>query len=203
MLALVSTFSKWLEGDENSDRWYGHTMPFTAKERRILISHWTGEAYKELVGEKYQKFRWSQFEKTGCLITTDGSEDDKIAPEGLEDYTVPPPSVLDPVLEPPQGNVTVEADDLLEELDGFDVVGEEVEDGILKEDDVLEDNVEDRNEDHDLKGRKVEILYSNGWYTGDINYFNSNLNEYKVTFTDGTCDYVKFSDIDGIEVKLV
>ena len=67
----------------------------------------------------------------------------------------------------------------------------------------MEDNVEDRSEDHDLKGRKVEILYSNGWFMGDINYFNSNLNEYKVTFTDGTCDYIKFSDIDGIEVKLV
>ena len=154
------------------------------------------------MGEKYQKFRWSQFEKTGCLITADGSEDDKITPEGLEDK-VPPPSVLDPVLEPPQGNATVENDDLLEELDGFDVASEEVEDGILKEDDILEDNVEDRSEDHDLKGKKVEILYSNGWFTGNINYFNKNLNEYKVTFTDGTCDYVKFSDIDGIEVKLV
>ena len=74
-----------------------NALPDLAKMAKILEP-----GYKELVGEKYQKFRWSQFEKTGCLITADGSEDDKIAPEGLEDYTVPPPSILDPVLEPPQ-----------------------------------------------------------------------------------------------------
>ena len=35
-------------------------------------------------------------EKTGCLITADGSEDEKIQPEGLPEYRVPPPSILDP-----------------------------------------------------------------------------------------------------------
>ena len=29
------------------------------------------------------------FEKTGCLITTDGSQDEKIRPQGLDAYTVP------------------------------------------------------------------------------------------------------------------
>ena len=34
--------------------------------------------------------------KTGCLITTDGSEDNKIHPEGLPDHKVPPPILLEP-----------------------------------------------------------------------------------------------------------
>ena len=61
------------------------------KQRRILITHWVGEAFNTLMGEDYSKTRYRCFEKTGCLITADGSEDDKIAPEGLTNYVVPPP----------------------------------------------------------------------------------------------------------------
>lgn len=45
---------------------------------------WTAEAWRELSANKdfFQKL----FEKTGCLITADGSEDDKIRPQGLEAY---------------------------------------------------------------------------------------------------------------------
>ena len=89
---IINTkFSTWLEDDTNSTRWYGEGESFSAKERRILISQWAGDAYGELVGEKYDRFRWRQFEKTGCLITADGSEDEKITPEGLKDYLVPQP----------------------------------------------------------------------------------------------------------------
>ena len=35
--------------------------------------------------------------KTGCLITTDNSEDHLIKPEGLPEYQVPPPSLVEPV----------------------------------------------------------------------------------------------------------
>ena len=40
---------------------------------------------------------------TGCLITTDGSDDSLIKLEGLDDYVVLPLSVVDPSLEPSKG----------------------------------------------------------------------------------------------------
>ena len=60
------------------------------KKRRILRTHWVGEAYSKLMMDDYSKSRWRSFKKTGCLITADGSEDFKIEPEGLTGYTVPP-----------------------------------------------------------------------------------------------------------------
>ena len=42
---------KWLDFDENADKWYGEDNRFTASERRILITHWVGEAYNALVDE--------------------------------------------------------------------------------------------------------------------------------------------------------
>ena len=79
----------WLEIDENMDRWAGN-KPFSASERRILITQWVGEANNLLKSPNYDAFRWHAFEKTGCLITADGSEDYKIKPEGMEDYEVVP-----------------------------------------------------------------------------------------------------------------
>ena len=58
----------------------------TAKERRFLITQWAGEAWKALCTEKYDKIRQSCWKATGCLITADGSDDNLIKPEGLDDY---------------------------------------------------------------------------------------------------------------------
>ena len=44
---------KWLDTDNPSDRWFGNEEPYTAKERRILITHWAGEAWKALSSDKY------------------------------------------------------------------------------------------------------------------------------------------------------
>ena len=49
--------SNWLEVENNADRWFGNVQPYCAKERRILISHWAGEAYKKLISDKYNSFR--------------------------------------------------------------------------------------------------------------------------------------------------
>ena len=40
--------------------------------------------------------RYCLFQKTGTLITADGSDDDLIKPEGLPNYKILPLSVLDP-----------------------------------------------------------------------------------------------------------
>ena len=80
---------EWLDDDGNVDLWVGNTeRKLDVKARRIFITHWVGEAYQRLMGDEYARTR--SFEKTGSLITVDGSEDDKINPEGLPNYVVPP-----------------------------------------------------------------------------------------------------------------
>ena len=87
---------KWLDSEENSDKWYGVDNKFAASDRRILITHWVGEAYQSLLDKKYDSFQHRLFEKTGCLLTTDGCDDHLVQPEGLPDYKIPPPTMLEP-----------------------------------------------------------------------------------------------------------
>ena len=49
------------------------------------MTKWTGAAWRVLVKEK--EFIKRIFQKTGYLITIDGSDDNMINPQGLEDYT--------------------------------------------------------------------------------------------------------------------
>ena len=84
----------WLDSEENAEKWYDSEEKFTAKERRILITHWAGEAYNKLSTSSYDNFRKRMWQKTGCLITADGSDDNLIQPEGIQNYEVPPPSLI-------------------------------------------------------------------------------------------------------------
>ena len=70
--------------------------PFSGKKRRILITHWVGNAYKKIISKDYKPYVWRMWEKTGCLITADGSEKKKIQPEGLKEYQVRPPMTIEP-----------------------------------------------------------------------------------------------------------
>ena len=90
---IKHSFFDWLDDDDNSDKWYG-TESFTASERRVLLTKWIGDAYRKLIDGKWDSFRNRMFEKTGCLITADGSGDSQIQPEGLKDYQVPPPAFI-------------------------------------------------------------------------------------------------------------
>ena len=46
-----------------------------------------------------------------------------------------------------------------------------------------------------LIGRKIRGLYETGWHVGKIEYLNTNLQEYLVSFNDGSSDYLKENDI--------
>eukprot|EP00794_Sanderia_malayensis_P002733 gene2733-3158_t len=82
---------EWLEDDENIDLWLDNSeQKLDVKQRKILITHWVGEAVKHLSSNSYAKSRHHCFEKTVCLITAGGSEDEKIQPEGLPGYKLPP-----------------------------------------------------------------------------------------------------------------
>ena len=65
------------------------------------------------------------------------------------------------------------------------------------------DNEEDRISNEKLVGRKIRGLYETGWHTGEIEYFNSKLKEYFVTFDDGSSDYIKEDEIDGCQLILL
>ena len=69
----------WFEKEENLEMWLGK---ISAKDRRTLMTQWTGHAWRELSAR--HEFIRKLFEKTGCLITADGSHDDKIRPQGLD-----------------------------------------------------------------------------------------------------------------------
>ena len=71
----------WLEDDDNLEQWHDK---ISAKNRRVLMTKWTGQAWRELREDR--DFFTKLFEKTGCLMTADGSRDDMIKPQGLEDY---------------------------------------------------------------------------------------------------------------------
>ena len=80
---INSLQEEWLQQEENIDHWMGNIeQPLNVRQRRILITHWVDNAYNIIMGEEYAKTRYRCFEKTGCLITVDGSEDEKIQPEG-------------------------------------------------------------------------------------------------------------------------
>jgi hypothetical protein len=82
-LKIAAEMEKWLEEDQNLEKWHDK---ISAKERRILMTNWTADAWKELC--QYKDFFRRLFEKTGCLITVDASDDDKISPQGLDSYRV-------------------------------------------------------------------------------------------------------------------
>ena len=192
----------WLDKEENAEKWYGNDGDFSAKDRRILITLWAGNAYEKLISKEYDNFRWRLFEKTGCLITADGSEDEKITAEGLPDYKVPPPiDYMEPSTAPPESNnvepasvepeVLVISEDDLNEGDESQVAEE------------LIDDEKDRRYEDELVGRTVKVLYEDGWFLGEIKYFNDKISLYCVHYKDKSIDLINISDIDGAQIVLM
>ena len=66
----------------NHDKWYGDG--YTAAERRILLTHWVGAAV-EIVDQRDTTLT-RYFEKTGCMMTADGSGDHLIGADGAESH---------------------------------------------------------------------------------------------------------------------
>ena len=191
--------SSWLDSDENADKWYNGKI--SAKERRILITHWVGAAYEKISSAEYHDFRWRMFEKTGCLITADGSDDNKIKPEDLPNYCVPPPSeyieVTSNLPVTPSCEPAAEPEDVQVVEDVNDVADHEIRD------EELIDLAENRLEDDELVGRELKVLYENGWFIGEIKYFNEKLGKYMISYNDGSEDYISIEDIDDVEILLL
>ena len=74
----------WLDTESNLEAWESGKL--TASQRRILMTQWVGEAWEVFNSEKYDNARFRYFEKTGCLMSADGSGDEYITPEGTMNY---------------------------------------------------------------------------------------------------------------------
>lgn len=138
--------------------------------------------------------------KTGCLITADGSEDDKICPEGLPNYQVPPPlEFLPATTMRPEPNSAIGTDD--GKAPTMKDVIEEMEDETPNDaGDEFEDHEDDRTYSAPYCRRKLRALYETGWHEGRIDYYNENLCKYHVAFEDSSEDYIGEDDIDMVDV---
>ena len=57
--ALIrNEFFDWPDNNENMKKWYREDLHITANERRILVTHWVGNAYRKLTSSKYDKLHW-------------------------------------------------------------------------------------------------------------------------------------------------
>ena len=72
---IGENMERWLEREDHIDKWHGK---ISAKERRVLMTKWVGEAWEEVASKEHFIFRL--FQKTGCLMTADMSEDQHIKP---------------------------------------------------------------------------------------------------------------------------
>ena len=142
------------------------------------------------------------WERTGCLITADGSEDDKIKPEGLPNYQVPPPiDYVEPLSTAPESNLVIGETDENSNLEEEEE--EDDEEQPSDEGSIAMDREEDRDFTDELVSMKVKVLYQNGWVVGDVEYFNKALSEYKFSLSDGTCDYIPVDDVGRDNVQVV
>ena len=65
------------------NRWENDTI--TASDKRILITKFVGEAWDKIFNlDDFSPDIY--FERTGCLLTLDGSEDHLVKIEGMPDY---------------------------------------------------------------------------------------------------------------------
>ena len=134
-------------------------------------------------------------------MTADGTEDQRITPEGLPNYKVPPPLSFIPLLgADPESNFP---DSSTGEDEGDEEVLNDDTEQAPNEGSEWVDDENDRSYDDELYEQKLKTLYSNGWFTGKIDYHNNSINKYRVVFSDGTEDYIGVEDIDGVEIMLL
>ena len=132
------------------------------------------------------------------LDITDGSNDDKIAPEGLWNYQVPSPhQYLEPAVQLPGSNHVK-----FEEPPPSDTM-------VVDENNFLPDDQELNK--HRQRGGSYSWQFcwlENQssiwkWLFGKINYYSKLHEEYYVLYEDDTKDYISLDNIGGAEVQLL
>ncbi len=189
---------EWLEDENNIDLPSNSDQKLNAKQRRILITHWVGEAYNRSSGEQYAGSRLCCFEKTGWLITADCSEDGKRNPEGLHGYSIPPPLPINSTEEPIQCQPPVPRpapDDSEQPEESL-----QSKTGLKRKESTKKVIGFSRTS----KGWWTEHhAFYDKWHTGTITWFNSKLKEYRVLFEDQSEESISLNDINGVDMILL
>ena len=69
---MSKEFEKWVEVDKHLEQSENGTV--SASDKRIVITNWLANAWEEFFTNPRYNPR-AYFERTGCLLTIDGSED--------------------------------------------------------------------------------------------------------------------------------
>ena len=134
----------------------------TSSDKRILTTNICGDAYAEVMAEMdVEKIG----ERTGCLMTIDGSLDDKISPQGIKDYKFLPEHADLPCF-----NVKGDNNDVAE-VNEAGLVGELEE--VDMEDGEGEEENEDVSSDEDEDILLVSEIHKCEWQKGTIKYLCS------------------------------
>ena len=64
----------------------------------------------------------------------------------------------------------------------------------------LEDKAKDQEYDNPFIGRCVRGLYENGWFDGVVVHYNKSLTECVIHYSDGSIEFVKDQDFNGVEL---
>ena len=64
------------------------------------------------------------------------------------------------------------------------------------------DNVKDRIYDHAIINHKIRAFYDD-WHTGEIMWYNTKHDEYRVLYDDSSEDYIALDDSNGIDMILI
>ena len=54
-----------------------------------------------------------------------------------------------------------------------------------------------------MVGLKVKVLYEHGWSIGEVMYYNKALMECKISYSDGTDDFIPEVEMGSAEVQIV
>ena len=136
----------WLDEKDNRKRWTRGRI--SAQARRELTLEWLGDAWQRIFEDGYKRMRECAWEATGSLITADGSDDDKIAPQGLPNWPGPHPPTFD-VPKEWYGEADTEGDEEEGELEDLEYESSDSEAGWEEEDEEAAEEEEEEEEDEE------------------------------------------------------
>ena len=139
--AVGRALNAWLMEKNNMELWESD-KGLTAPQRRILISTLVSNANKEVLAN--DDARVGCFIRTGMLLTVDGSDDDKIKPQGLSKSLLPIkiPEVVDLTVQPASPQEIVTAEQQEDGWTGEDEALHQEDENITENDMIVEESLE-------------------------------------------------------------
>ena len=102
----------WLNQDPiRVEAWFGYRRGQCSQiDRRVQITKWVAAAHRKYVSNfVYSMERRGAFERTGALLSADGSQDWAVLPSTMPQYVAPLPASGEPMLTPPRQRLPTDA----------------------------------------------------------------------------------------------